>query len=179
MSRRYDGIYADVKKLAAVHGTTDPRVILEEREVVLLPFKGKTKLLGMYTIIEGSRFVFYNPDANRAWQRMVFAHELGHDMYHREYAAAGGIIEYNLFALTNDTEVEANIFAAHLLLADEAVAEYIREGLTYAQIAAALRVNVNLLLCKLNEMYRRGYPIRRQDPADNRFFSKVDADNYS
>lgn len=173
MMHRYDTLYADAQRLAVRHGTHDPRRILEERNVVLLPFKRKTKLLGMYTIIQRNSFVFYNPDVDENWQRMVFAHELGHDLYHREYARGGGIAEYNLFNITTDMEVEANIFAAHLLIDQDEVEARIKEGLTYAQLAAALGVNVNLLLCKLNEMQRMGYPIRLPDPADNRFFTKV------
>ena len=60
MAYSYDQIYEDVLDLIKTHGSRDPREILEERGVHLIPFKEDTKLLGMYKIILDSRFVLYN-----------------------------------------------------------------------------------------------------------------------
>lgn len=51
MAYSYDQIYEDVLDLIKTHGSRDPREILEERGVHLIPFKEDTKLLGMYKIL--------------------------------------------------------------------------------------------------------------------------------
>lgn len=95
MAYSYDQIYEDVLNLIKTYKTRDPREILEGRGVHLLPFKEDTKLLGMYKIILESRFVFYNPNVDYRILNMVFAHELGHDIYHQENAKET-MVEYEL-----------------------------------------------------------------------------------
>lgn len=168
-------IYDDVKKLIAYHGTRDPRSILRERNVTLIPFKERTKLLGMYKVFLRNKFVFYNPYVDEHILNMVFAHELGHDFYHKEHAKKEEIIEYELFNITNTTELEANLFAAHLLIDEEELFEYIREGRNYEELAKIFNVNINLMVFKLNEMYRMGYEINNIGiHSDNKFFTKID-----
>lgn len=169
----YDRIYEDVQDLIARHGGNDPRAILSERGVELMPFCGPTRLLGMYKILNDQPFVFYNPDLDEPLLRMVFAHELGHDYYHRE-AATEGFIEYSLLDITGAREMEANIFAAHLLLDDDEVDTLAREGYSYDQLAALCEVNANLMVIKLSEMQRRGYALCFHEPQDSRFFAKID-----
>lgn len=175
MSQQKALIYKDVKKLIAQHGTRDPRTILLERNVKLIPFKESTKLLGMYKIFMRNKFVFYNPYIDDRILNMVLAHELGHDIYHQELAKNAEIIEYELFNITSQTELEANIFAAHLLIDDNELMEYIREGKCYEELASIFNVNINLMVFKLNEMYRMGYPINRLDVScDSQFFTDID-----
>ena len=76
---------------------------------------------------------------------MVLAHELGHDIYHQELAKNAEIIEYELFNITSQTELEANIFPAHLLIDDNELMEYIREGKCYEELASIFNVNINLM----------------------------------
>lgn len=173
-------IYKDVQKLIAHHGTRDPRCILKERKVSLIPFKESTKLLGMYKVILRNKFVFYNPFIDKRILNMVLAHELGHDIYHYELARKEEIIEYELFNITNSTELEANLFAAHLLIDNDELMEYIKEGKCYEELASIFNVNINLMFFKLNEMYRMGYPINRLDvTCDSKFFTNIDGTDKS
>lgn len=173
-------IYKDVKKLIAHHGTRDPRTILEERNVTLIPFKEKTKLLGMYKVILRNKFVFYNPFIDERILNMVFAHELGHDIYHYELAKKEEIIEYELFNITTSTELEANLFASHLLIDDDELMNHITEGRCYEELASIFNVNINLMFFKLNEMYRMDYPINRLDvTCDSKFFADIDGTDKS
>lgn len=173
MSLSYDKIYEDTKRLIRDHGSRDPKEILEERGVHLIAFRENTKLLGMYTIIKDSRFVFYNPNVDYRIKNMVFAHELGHDIYHTDYAKTG-MVEYEIFDINNEMELEANIFAAHLLLDEDRLMEDIKEGYTYNELASMYDVNVNLMVFKLNEMHRMGMPIRKESPSSTDFFTKID-----
>lgn len=167
----YKQIYHDVEALVRHHGTRDPERILKERNVKLIDFPASTKLLGMYRMIARNRFVFYNNRLHPALLRMVLAHELGHDMYHRDHA---GLLEHTLLNITTEQETEANVFAAHLLLPDEEVLSLAKDGYTYSQMAQAMQVNVNLMVLKLNELTRLGYAskIFQQDTPD--FFTEID-----
>lgn len=149
-------IYGDAKNLIKKHGTNDPNIILRERGVHLLPFTDKTKALGMYVVIKRNRFVFYNPDIDADYRKMVLAHELGHELYHQE-EAKDGLQKYVLFHIKNDMEYEANLFASHLLLDEDEIIEYTKMGYDTVQTASALNVEVNLLLYKLYAMMRVVY----------------------
>ncbi|MGF3076888.1 ImmA/IrrE family metallo-endopeptidase [Facklamia sp. P12955] len=180
MNKQRKTIYKDVKKLIAHHGTRDPRTILEERKVTLIPFKENTKLLGMYKVILRNKFVFYNPFIDKRILNMVLAHELGHDIYHYDLAKNKEIIEYELFNITSTTELEANLFASHLLIDEDELIEHIKEGRCYEELASIFNVNINLMFFKLNEMYRMGYPINRLSiPCDSKFFTDIDGTDKS
>lgn len=166
-------IYEDVKNLIEEEKTNDPEIILEQRDVVLLPALKNTKVLGMYKIIDGVRFVIYNPDMDYITRRMVFAHELGHDFYHQSLAENQDFVEYTLFDIRTEMETEANIFAAHLILDEDEIMNLIREGATYNQLASIFNVNVNMMIFKLNEMQRMGYKLNFDQNPDSNFFRNM------
>ncbi|WP_099320223.1 ImmA/IrrE family metallo-endopeptidase [Anaerococcus sp. Marseille-P3625] len=172
MSVLYDQIFLDTKKIIKKYKTRDPREILEAKGVFLIPFKSPTKVLGMYKIIKKNRFVFYNPHLSDPLLNMVLAHELGHDIYHKDELSYQ-MAEYELFDIRTDMEIEANIFAAHLLINEETLLEDLKLGYTYNQLASLYEVNANLMIFKLNEMHRMGMPIR-QNEADPKFFAQID-----
>lgn len=169
----YDKIYQDVIKLIKKHGTNNPKTILKERGVQILPFPQATKLLGMYYYFQRVPFVYYNPNLDNRMLRMVHAHELGHDMYHRKYAN-GNLVEFELFDINSELEMEANIFAAHLLLSENEIRELAKQGYTYSQLASAFNVNVNMMAFKLMEMKRRGENIHFSEKPDRSFFKEID-----
>lgn len=173
MSLSYDRIYKYCKKIIATYQTRDPKDILEQMGVHLIAFKENTSLLGMYKIIKGLSFVFYNPYVDERIQNMVFAHELGHHIFHKDQASKD-LIEYQLFDINSEMELEANIFAAHLILDEDKLIEDIKEGYTYNQLASMYDVNVNLMIFKINEMHRMGMPIRKEDPSKANFFKDID-----
>lgn len=173
----YDKIYSDTKNLIRKHKSRDPKEILENRGVFLLPFSTRTQLLGMYKIIKRNRFVFYNPYVDDPIINMVLAHELGHDVYHR-YEVKNGLAEYQLFNIKTDMEIEANIFASHLLIDENSLIDDIKQGYTYNELASIYNVNANLMIFKLNEMHRMGMHIAKNE-ADSKFFTQIDGLNES
>jgi Zn-dependent peptidase ImmA (M78 family) len=174
MANLYDHIYFDAQDLIRRYESRDPQLILKERDVKLIPFKTNTELLGMYKIILGKRFVFYNPFIDRRLLRMVLAHELGHELYHQAQAGSGQLIEFELFNIKDAMETEANIFASHLLLDEKELMDYLVQGYSYDQIASLMNVNVNLIIFKLNEMQRMGRPIRLDICPDQSFLKHID-----
>ncbi|NLW53132.1 MAG: ImmA/IrrE family metallo-endopeptidase [Tissierellia bacterium] len=172
--RIYDDIYHKAISIIRHHQTTNPKQILEDRGVNIIPFRSKTKLLGMYTVIKRNRFVFYNPDVNENMLRMIFAHELGHDILHRKEAKSHQLHEFELFDVNSMMETEANLFACHLLINEDELQSLASQGYTYDQISSELGVNINLLLYKISEMNRRGKSYNMTNTIDNKFFKNID-----
>lgn len=165
----YDEIEKKANNLIEKYKTRNPRKILEQRGVVVMPFKGETKLLGMYTILLDTRFIFYNPSIAEEMKNMVLAHELGHDVLHQEEAQNKRIYEFEIFNIENKLETEANLFASHLLL-DEKEIEYLaKQDYTYDQISSILNVNVNLLLFKISEINRKTNQYKISEGGDNKY----------
>lgn len=154
---RYDEIENLANDLIKKYDTRNPLDILKNRGVVVMPFKGNTKLLGMYTIIENTRFVFFNPNISEEMKNMVFAHELAHDVLHSEEAKTTHLHEFELFNIETKLETEANLFASHILLDENEIRELASLDYTYDQIASCLNVNVNLLLFKISEINRKHF----------------------
>ena len=173
MKDRYGSIYKDAINLIEKYNTRDPELILKERNVDLLPFTGETHALGMYVVIKRNSFVFYNPSIDDDFKRMMFAHELGHDLYHRDQAKEG-LSEFTLFDVKSSLEYEANLFASHLLLDEEEIIDYGKMGYDLDQIAQTMKVNINLLLFKFYGMNKLGYDFNLDRCLDRKFFKEID-----
>ena len=108
--------------------------------------------------------------------QMVCAHEIGHDLLHRELAkGSGSLPEFVLFDMRSTPEYEANAFAAHLLIDDREILENLRQGYDVAQLASMMGTNINLMLIKLQEMSRLGYNIRVPFEPKSDFFKNIKA----
>lgn len=67
-------------------GTRDPFEIAKSIGVEVMYCDDFGPLKGMYRVIKRNRFVFINRDLPEQMQRIVCAHELGHDQLHRNLA---------------------------------------------------------------------------------------------
>jgi len=157
-----DHIVSQAQHLCQKHGTRDPFRIAKE-EGVLLRFSDQLKnLKGMYTVIKRNRIVILNSRNSDQMNRIVCAHELGHDMNHRAYAKNSIIQEFMLYDMSNRLEYEANVFAASLLLEDEAILRMIAEGYDTVQIAAETESDINLVALKVDCLIRNGHQLNIQ-----------------
>ncbi len=141
---------------------------------VKLYYGNYDNLLGMYTYKWKHRMIFLNSNLEDYMLQMVLAHEIGHDIFHRDLAS-NGLKEFALFNLKNITEYEANAFAAHILLKNEEVFNFVRDGYDVAQIASTLNSNINLLLIKLQEMNKMGFDFNVPYRPCSNFFRDVSA----
>ena len=131
-------------------GTRDPFEIARQLgvEVLFCPDFGSMK--GMYCVVKRTRFIFLNRDLTPQMQRIVCAHELGHDQLHRDLAKAGALQEFMLYDMTTKPEYEANIVAAEILLDTDEVLDYVYNfGYTSEQIAKAMSTDINLVALKV------------------------------
>ncbi|HCX63303.1 MAG TPA: toxin-antitoxin system toxin subunit [Clostridiales bacterium] len=149
------GIYRKAEQLVQKSATNNVLQIASDLGVKLY-YGNYDNLLGMYTCKWKHRMIFLNNNLEDHMLQMVLAHEIGHDIFHKDLASEG-LKEFALFNLKNITEYEANAFAAHILLKNEEVLNFVRDGYDVAQIASTLNSNINLLLIKMQEMNKMGF----------------------
>jgi Zn-dependent peptidase ImmA (M78 family) len=105
-------------------------------------------------------------------RQMVLAHEIGHDIFHRNLAS-NGLKEFELFDMKNTTEYEANIFGSHLLIDNDEVLALARDGYDIVQISSMLNSHINLLLIKMQEMNKMGYDFNVPYRPEGDFLKKI------
>lgn len=157
-----DSIAHCARTLAARCGTRDPFAIAAQLGIEVIHVGTLKRLKGMYRVINGVRFIFLNNANPPQMNRIVCAHEVGHDQLHRAYARKNPMQEFAICDMATRPEYEANLFAANLLLDDGAVLDYIAEGYNTEKIAAAMESDVNLVALKIDSLIREGHALRPQ-----------------
>ncbi len=152
-----------VRRLVLRCGTRDPLRIARLLEIYVLYPEGLVHLKGFYRVIEGKRFIFLNGALSEREKRIVCGHELGHDALHREYAEKQAFQEFELFGRASRHEYEANLFLAELLIEDEEMLAYVKEGKTNEEIARLTDTHPTLAALKCEMLIARGYPLRAQN----------------
>jgi len=152
-------------------GTRDTRKIASELGIKVY-YDNYSELLGMYTCRWKQRMVFLNNNLDDQMLQMVLAHEIGHDIYHRNLAS-NGLKEFELFNIKNTTEYEANIFGSHLLIDNGEVLTLARDGYDIVQISSMLNSHINLLLIKMQEMNKMGYDFNVPFHPEGDFLKKI------
>ena len=141
-----------------------PERIVKEMGILIFPAPFK-KQKGAYKVVERQPIIFISDNLHPVIREIVFGHELGHHLLHREEALqSGGFHEFNLFDMReNRMEYEANLFAAQLMLPDDEIQEYIYQGYDVQQIARAMRSDINLVAIKIAELNRQGCCFKEQE----------------
>ena len=103
---------------------------------------------GCYMYLKRHRCIFLNENLEEHERRLVMAHELGHAIMHRKENCY--FIRHKTLFLSDRIEIEANRFAAELLVPDDLIYRTEYEGFTARQIAYAEGLNEELLRLKFN-----------------------------
>ena len=105
--------------------TRDPEEIISQRAIKLKDVRYCHDLLGYYTVILNCEYIGINTNCTNAQRVSAMAHELGHALFDRKHASSGQAFQDTYFYSLDNSKAErrANIFAAELLLADDAVLE--------------------------------------------------------
>jgi Zn-dependent peptidase ImmA (M78 family) len=159
----YEKISGIANGLILKYDSRDPFEISQIQSIHILYKANFDKLKGMYKVIKRSRFIFINSNLNHTVQKIVCAHELGHDMLHRDLAVKVDLQEYDLYRLDTKTELEANIFAAELLIDTDELLELIKNDYSTETIARTLYTDINLLALKVRLLIQQGYNLRMLD----------------
>lgn len=81
---------------------------------------------------------------------LVMAHELGHALLHRKENSY--FIKNKTFLLNSKNELEANLFAAELLIPDDIILEYHHYNYTTEQLARLLGYDQALVELKMRHL---------------------------
>ncbi len=120
------------------------------------------RLKGFYVCEKESRYIVINRELGSMMRAVVCAHELGHDMLHRELAA-GGIRESSFLLEGNKTEREANLFAACVLISDKDILSEMEYGGSIQTLAFELNVPPQIVRYKLMTLNYKGYNFNVDD----------------
>ena len=143
--------------------TRDPFKIAKDLGIKVMFVDEFEKLKGVYRVIKRNRWIFINSNLPERMQRIVCAHELGHDQLHRDLAKGDGLMEFVLYDMDSRPEFEANVLASQILLPDDEVLEHIYNGYDAEQIARMMGSDINLVALKVATLNQRGYNFRGID----------------
>ncbi len=101
--------------LITKYGTRDPFELAKQLGVKIMFVNDLKELKGVYRVIKRNRWIFINANLPEDMQRLVCAHELGHDQFHRHLAKGDGLMEFMFCDVQNTIEYEANVFAEKLI----------------------------------------------------------------
>jgi len=116
------------------------------------------------------RNIVLNNKISEIVQRILVAHELGHDRLHQDIAMLKGFQEIELFDRALPTEYEANLFAAELLIDDDELLDLLNdENISFFGVAGELYVPADLLDFKFRVLKHKGYRINAPYIANSNF----------
>lgn len=171
MSRLY--VYQKVGKLVRRHGTRDPFELLDAMHVQVRFYYDLTHTKGFTRYFLRQYFVGINGNLRESEQRIVAAHELGHIVLHAQELRTAPLFDTAVYDKRSNTEYEANLFAADLLLTDEDVMEAAAAADTdLGGLCLALDAAPGLMNFKLRSMRKRGIVIPLPFECDSRFLSE-------
>lgn len=150
-------------RLVHRYGTRDPFKIAKELGIKVMFVNDFEKLKGVYRVIKRNRWIFINANLSEWMQKVVCAHELGHDQLHRDFAKGDGLMEFVLYNMDSRPEFEANVLAAQILLPDDEIIEHIYNGYDAEQIARMMGSDINLVALKVATLNQQGYNFRSID----------------
>ena len=165
-----DYIVQTVEKLVHRFKTRNPFEICDVLDIRIRYKDLGTSIKAYYFYQSRIRSIILNQRVSEAVQRILVAHELGHDRLHKEIAMLKGFQEIEMFDRAIPTEYEANLFAAELLIGDGELMELLNdEDISFFGVARELFVPADLLDFKFRVLKHKGYRINAPDYAHSDF----------
>lgn len=150
-------IYKEVERLVGKYGTRDPFEILDRMHIVVGETSRYQKLKGYCFMSCQTIYVMISSFLSDEEKKIVAAHELGHILLHRDRLKMAPMKDDILYNMKDNTEYQANLFAADLLLADNDVADMSgNEDLDYFGFCSSLNSSPELMSFKLYSLIKRG-----------------------
>ena len=166
-------IYKEVEKLAKRFKTRDPFQILEGLNVVVGETDRYQKLKGYCFMSCQTIYVMISSFLSEEEKRIVAAHELGHVVLHRAQLKIAPMKDEYLYNMKDNTEYQANLFAADLLLQDDEIDKMSKnEDLDYFGFCSSLYSSPELMSFKLYSLIQRGQSYRMPMELQSNFLAK-------
>lgn len=106
-----------VVNLEKKYGTRNPYKLCKIMKINIL-YMDLGNIKGIYKKVITNKFIVINENLDKFCQKVVLSHELGHAILHHSKEIQA-LKDYDLFPqFSNQIEVEANTFAAELLIDD-------------------------------------------------------------
>lgn len=116
-------------------------------------YRNLNNLKGFYTLRCRERYIVINDTLSQNEQKVVCAHELGHDRLHRHFAQYTPLQDLMIYDMTLKPEREANIFATEFLLSDSDILDNADQ--TVEQLSSFFGVDERYIQLKLQLMQRQ------------------------
>lgn len=126
-----------------------------------------------YTYILRNRYIVINDNIDEISAKIVCAHDIGHDRFHRGLGINIFQDEMCVSLEASTPEIESNYFAAELLIPDGNFFELAAEKYTYNHIASVLGVHTELAMIKAQILNRRGYKLNAPYVSQANFLGKI------
>jgi Zn-dependent peptidase ImmA (M78 family) len=133
-----------VKKLIRKHKTTDPFELCSLMGIKVI-YSDLGSIRGIYQYKFRKRIVHINCNLDPYLKRQVCAHELGHAVLHRKTNTV--FLDAFTYLPVSKVEIEANVFAAELLIGDIDPKDY--EGYCMSEVASTLEVSEQMVEYKV------------------------------
>ncbi|MGN8964146.1 ImmA/IrrE family metallo-endopeptidase [Bariatricus sp. HCP28S3_D3] len=118
--------YTETKKLIKKYGTRDPFEIMDQMNIVVGETSRYKTLKGYCFMSCKTIYVMISSFLSEEEKMIVAAHELGHIILHRSQLKMAPMQDDTLYNMTDNTEYQANLFVADLLIEDEDIEEMVQ-----------------------------------------------------
>ncbi|MFJ7661978.1 ImmA/IrrE family metallo-endopeptidase [Lysinibacillus sp. NPDC097162] len=139
-----------VEYLYEKYNTRNPFTLARYMKVEIFYWELPSEIKGFYQYEKRNRFIFINSNLSIDEQLIVCAHELGHAILHTKLNTP--FMRTNTFFSVDKVEIEANTFAAHLLIPDESLFDYFEQKTIY-DIASLHNVPLELVELKCKRLF--------------------------
>ena len=140
-----------VSQLKQTFKTDCPYEMAEYLNIHVLHHDLHFEIRGYYKYDRRNQFIVINSNLGEDYRRVVCAHELGHAVLHKKVNTP--FMRQNTFLSVEKIEREANRFAAHLLISDEILLDYIQDQKSIYNIASLHKVPVELVELKCKGLF--------------------------
>lgn len=159
------------EKLIRKCGSCDPFEIAAMLGV-LIEYDQMGSLKGYYSYMNRCRLIVINENLPERVKCVVCAHELGHDRLHYDMARVSPLRDNGLFSVAKP-EIEANRFAANLLVPTSAFLELASYEYTDEQIARELNTYPEIVRIKIRALSEQGFQLRLPDMPPSDFLARI------
>ena len=149
-------IYDETQKLIRKYKTRDPFKIMDDMHIIVGETSSFQKLKGFCFMSCKTIYVQISSFLSEKEKQIVAAHELGHIILHRTQLKMAPMKDDTLYNMQDNTEYQANLFAADLLLSDADIADMAHnEDLDYFSLCSTLNSTPELMSFKLYSLTKR------------------------
>lgn len=143
-------IKSKVDKLIKKYNTRNPFDLCDYLGINVLSEYLGNEVRGIYQYKNRIKIIHINELLEKGIRRQVCCHELGHALLHSTFNCM--FLGSSTFFSKSRIEIEANMFAAELLIADEDIKQYFGTGYSLDHIAKDLEVHESLVEYKIKNM---------------------------